>query len=47
MSVYGMGSMFSSTDEQLDNFIRQNLKAINADAKIADLCKNKRNSLTK
>lgn len=36
-----------NSNEQLDNFIRQNLKAINADAKIADLCKNKRNSLTK
>ena len=23
MSVYGMGSMFSSTDEQLDNFINE------------------------
>lgn len=25
MSVYGMGSMFSGTDEQLDNFINEGL----------------------
>lgn len=28
MSVYGMGSMFSSTDEQLDNFINEGFVCI-------------------